>query len=82
MFWERNYLPYNQNKRQRHGRRIFFLFLNDAVGAVSTTLWLLGAKLDMKTRTQDGRMEGGKGLGSDDTAKPLNQPLAFLLYTH
>ena len=29
----------------------------------------------MKTRTQDGKMEGGKGLGSDDTARTLNQPI-------
>ena len=36
---------------------------------------LVEAKLNMKTRTQDGKMEGGKGLGSDDTARPLNQPI-------
>lgn len=36
---------------------------------------LVEAKLNMKTRTQDGKMEGGKGLGSDDTARPLNQTI-------
>ena len=36
---------------------------------------LVEVKLNMKTRTQDGKMEGGKGLGSDDTARPLNQPI-------
>ena len=36
---------------------------------------LVEAKLNVKTRTQDGKMEGGKGLGSDDTARTLNQPI-------